>query len=177
MRYFIGLGSNIAPRRHMAQMLRALLQVTPTIYVGRIVETAPVGVAGEPFLNAPVCLSSNLSPQALKAFFNATEARLGRDRADPNSKRKSRTADLDLLFGLEDGVRDVPAQLLPDEPYMRPMLLELLGYLGLATTAALPALPAGLSLGLDDLMIGAAPLRLTLETGRLVADPDWYWKE
>jgi 2-amino-4-hydroxy-6-hydroxymethyldihydropteridine diphosphokinase len=167
MRYFVGLGSNIAPRQHIALMLRALLQLAPTLHVGRVVETAPVGVDGEPFLNAPVCLSSHLTPQALKAFFNATEARLGRDRADPDSKHKSRTADLDLLFGLEDGARDVPAQLLPSEPYMRPMLLELLGYLGLAIAAELPPLPVGLPLELDGLTIGAAPLTLTRADGRL----------
>ncbi|MEI7769556.1 MAG: 2-amino-4-hydroxy-6-hydroxymethyldihydropteridine diphosphokinase [Chloroflexales bacterium] len=173
MRYFVGLGSNIAPRQHMVLMLRALLPLAPTLHVGRVVQTAPIGVAGEPFLNAPVCLASRLSPQALKAFFNATEARLGRDRADPDSKRKSRTADLDLLFWLDAGARDVPAQLLPHEPYIRPVLLELLGYLGVATAVELPPLPAGLPLELDGLTIGAAPLTLTRAAGGRAAVADW----
>jgi 2-amino-4-hydroxy-6-hydroxymethyldihydropteridine diphosphokinase len=165
MRYFVGLGSNIAPDRHMVLMLRALLQLAPAIHVGRVVETAPVGVVGEPFLNAPVCLSSDMSPRELKACFNATEAALGRDRADPDSKRKSRTADIDLLFGLDDDARAAPVALLPPEPYMRPMLIELLGYLGVATAESPPPLPAGRRLELDGLTIGLAPLTLARAAG------------
>lgn len=165
MRYFIGLGSNIAPHRHMALMLQALLEIAPTIHVGRIVETAPVGFVGAPFLNAPACLSSDWSPDRLKAFLNAIEARLGRNRDDPESKRKSRTADLDILFWLDDQARLAPDQLLPSELYMRPMLLELLGYLGITTTAELPAPPAATAMTLDGLTLGLAPLTLTRVAG------------
>lgn len=133
MRYVLGLGSNRAPRRHTLLMLRALFQLSPTLHIGRIVETAPVAVAGDAFLNLPVCLSTDLAPQQLKRFCNAIEEALGRDRADPLSKAKGRTADLDILFWLEHDAATVPPHRLPQEPYMRPMVLELLAYLGVAT--------------------------------------------
>ncbi|MBX0331463.1 2-amino-4-hydroxy-6-hydroxymethyldihydropteridine diphosphokinase [Oscillochloris sp. ZM17-4] len=169
MRYFIGIGSNIAPRQHVPLMLRALLQIAPALHVGRIVETVPVGVIGEPFLNAAACLSTDLTPQELKAQFNAIEARLGRDRAAADSKTKSRTADLDLLLWLGDDARQAPTDLLPHESYMRPMLLELLGYVGVTTAAEPLPLPPGLPLPLDALTVGLAPLTLTLVGGRILA--------
>lgn len=168
MRYFVGLGSNIAPRLHLPLMLRALLQLAPTLYVGRVLETPPIAVAGGPFLNVPVSLTSPLSPDELKLRLNTIEARLGRDRADPASKVKSRTADLDILFWLEDGADSVPPERLPEEPYMRPMLLELLAALDLATGLELPSLPPGVALSLDGLTIGEEPLMLTLVAGRPV---------
>jgi 2-amino-4-hydroxy-6-hydroxymethyldihydropteridine diphosphokinase len=167
MRYFLGLGSNIAPRAHLPLMLRALLRLAPTLHVGRVLETAPVAVAGDPFLNVPVCLESPLAPEELKRLCNAVEAALGRDRADPASKVKSRTADLDILFWLDDGAASVSPRLLPQEPYMRPMLLELLGALDLVASVEVPALPAGVTLDIAGLSIGAEPVTLTLAAGRL----------
>lgn len=169
MRYFVGLGSNIAPHQHVPLMLRALLQIAPALHVGRILQTTPVGVEGAPFLNVPASFDSSLPPPELKALCNTIEASLGRDRTDPASKRKSRTADLDILFWLDDGATTAPAQLLPPEPYIRPILLELLDYVGIATTFAPPALPPGVALTLDGLSLGEAPLTLTHTAGRLVA--------
>lgn len=150
-RYFLGLGSNINPRRHLPLMVEALLELAPTLHVGRVLETAPVGVVGDPFLNAPVCLTSNLAPMALKAWTNALEARLGRDRAAPDSKHRSRSADLDILFSIADEATRVPPDLLPPEPYMRPLLLELLAFLGIATEAEQPAPGPGVRLELAGL--------------------------
>jgi 2-amino-4-hydroxy-6-hydroxymethyldihydropteridine diphosphokinase len=160
MRYFLGLGSNIHPQANLPAMLRALFDLAPALHVGRVLQTAPVGVAGEPFLNVPVALACDLAPQELKQFCNQLEARLGRDRSDPQSKTKSRTADLDILFWLAPDAAQVPAELLPPEPYMRPMLLELLGYLGLRSPAEPPALAPGVPLQLDGRAFGVAPLTL-----------------
>jgi 2-amino-4-hydroxy-6-hydroxymethyldihydropteridine diphosphokinase len=167
MRYFLGLGSNIAPRTHIPLMVAALAEISPRLHVGRVLETAPVGLVGEPFLNVPVSITSELAPQQLKAFCNGLEARLGRDRSDPASKVKSRTADLDILFWLDEAASSAEARLLPQEPYMRPMLLELLIYLGIAADAERPELPGGVTLTLGDLRFGAAPRTLELVEGRL----------
>lgn len=155
--YFIGLGSNIEPRANMARMLAALRALAPELEVGRVAETAPVAVAGAPFLNAPVGLRCELTPEALKARLNAIEAALGRDRGDPQSKTKSRAADLDILLWVADDATAVPAALLPPEPYMRPMLLELLAFLGLQTDAEAPEPPAGVALGFAGRVVGAGP--------------------
>ncbi len=160
MRYFIGLGSNLEPHRHLPLMLHALSELAPVLHVGRVVATAPVAVSGGTFLNVPVCFDSALEPAALKAIFNRIEADLGRDRSNPASKRLSRTADLDLLFGLPEAATDVPDALLPAEAYMRPMLLELLAYLQLRSPADVPDLAPGLALELEGLSFGTAPVSL-----------------
>lgn len=158
LHYFIGLGSNIAPQANIVRMLEALRTIAPALAIGRVVETAPVAVAGDPFLNVPVALRCDLNPQELKARLNAIEAALGRDRGDPQSKTKSRPADLDILLWIDDKATAVPADLLPHEPYMRPMLLELLHFLRLPTDAETPELPAGVALAFAGVVVGGGPV-------------------
>ncbi len=169
MRYFIGLGSNIEPRQNFPLMLRALLQIAPTVHIGRVVQTEPVGVVGAPFLNAVAALRADLAPGELKARFDTIEADLGRDRADPASKTRSRPADLDILFSLEPAAVSVPAALLPREPYVLPMLLELLALLGVAAEAEPPALAPGVRLSLNDLPFGEAPRTFVCTAGQIAA--------
>lgn len=169
MRYFLGLGSNLAPETNVPQMLRALLQLAPRLEVGRVLKTAPVAVAGDSFLNVPVSFTSDLAPPAFKQVCNAIEVAFGRDRDDPASKVKSRSADLDLLFWIDSHATSVPAALLPGEPYMRPMLLELLAALGIATAAETPALPPGVDLALGELVFGREPVVLTRAADRSYA--------
>lgn len=169
MRYFVGLGSNIEPRRNFPLMLRALLSISPAVHIGRVVQTDPVGVVGAPFLNAAAAITTDLSPGELKAFLNTVEARLGRDRADPGSKTRSRTADLDIIFPLAPGVVSVPPDLLPREPYVRPMLLELLDALGVTAGAQPAVLASGAPLSLDGLPFGEVPRTFTSAGGRLTA--------
>lgn len=161
MRFFIGLGSNIEPGRNFPLMLRALLRVAPAVHISRVVQTEPVGVAGARFLNAAAAFEAAMTQAELKAYFNAVEAALGRDRADPASKSSSRTADLDILFALEATTTRVPAELLPSEPYVRPLLLELLAALGLTATAEPLALAPGVALQFDELAFGKAPCTFT----------------
>lgn len=169
MRYFVSLGSNIDPARNVPLMLQALLQLSPSVAVSRVVQTVPVGVVGAPFLNAAAAIATWLSPEALKASLNAIEAGLGRDRAAPDSKTQSRTADLDILFALDPQAGSVPAELLPPEPYILPTLLDLLAALGLSTPGQALELAPGAPLSLDGLPFGAAPRVFSRTSGRLTA--------
>lgn len=160
MRYFVGLGSNIEPRKHLTLMLRALLAISPTVQVGRVLQTEPVGVVGEPFLNVPVAITTRHAPVELKALFDSIEASLGRDRSAPDRKTRSRTADLDILFWLDEDATSAPAQLLPAEPYMRPMVIELLDAVGVQADVESPELAPGVPLSLDGLIFGEHPVTL-----------------
>lgn len=137
---FVGLGSNVEPFRNVPRMLDRLLDLAPVVDVSPIALTEPVdieGGRGGAFLNLAVrlCVAAPLS--GLKAEFNAIEVDLGRDRTDPGRKHHDRTADLDILFTLPVGARQLPGSLtLPTEQYLRPQLDELLRYLGVATPAA-----------------------------------------
>jgi 2-amino-4-hydroxy-6-hydroxymethyldihydropteridine diphosphokinase len=170
MRYFLGLGSNIAPHTNLPRMVQALLELTPTLHLGRVVETAPVGVVGDPFLNTVACIDLDLPPAELKRVCNALETAFGRDRGVPGSKTKSRTADIDPLFGLKPGVQEVPADVLPNEPYTRPMLLDLIVALGMHTDAERPTLAPGVSLPFHGLQIGRAPMTIV----RSANEPSGY---
>ncbi|OSM04892.1 2-amino-4-hydroxy-6-hydroxymethyldihydropteridine diphosphokinase [Magnetofaba australis] len=170
--YFIGLGSNIEPERNMALALAALLDLAPTLYVSRVLATKPVNVPDDAyFLNCAVALQSPLSPEALKHEFNAIEARMGRDRSDPDRWKKSRTIDLDILF-LWDKRRPIDSPtLLPDEPYIRPQVLELMDFLHIdGGSWRKDPLPDGREIVLEGVYIGLTPLTLQRNAnGHLIA--------
>ncbi len=97
-RAYLLLGSNIAPRRHIAAALAAL-RAHGLVKVSPVYETAPEGTTrGGPFLNAAVALDTTLDPSALKRDVCAViERRLGRER-DPHDRNAPRTIDLDLVL-------------------------------------------------------------------------------
>jgi 2-amino-4-hydroxy-6-hydroxymethyldihydropteridine diphosphokinase len=157
MRYILGLGSNIEPGVNTLRMIAALCALDGRPVISRVIETAPVGVIGDPFLNAVVGLCSGLTPEAVKVQLLGIEAALGRDHRDPQRKTRSRPADIDILLVLAEDAHAVPAAELPTEPYLRPQVLEVLAYLGIATDAQAEALPAGTALRYGKQWIGTGP--------------------
>jgi 2-amino-4-hydroxy-6-hydroxymethyldihydropteridine diphosphokinase len=160
-RYFVGVGSNIDPQRNVPRVIEALLALAPTLTLGRVIATAPVGMSGDTFLNLPVSFLSVLTPAELKSRCNAIEIALGRDRSAPDSKVRSRPADLDILFWLDTTASTVDPQLLPTEPYMRPMTIELVHYLKIACSVQTPVLPQGTAVIIQGREVGLAPLTIT----------------
>lgn len=161
--YFLSLGSNISPHHNVPRMLEALLTISPSVEVSRIVETAPVGMppGTDPFLNLVVRIRTIRDRQGLKRELNAIERQLGRDRSDPRRSKLDRQADMDILFVVTPGDPPLDLQRLPTEPYVRPLLLELLEWLGMVPTVTMPDLPAAVTLSLDPLVIGDQPRSLT----------------
>jgi 2-amino-4-hydroxy-6-hydroxymethyldihydropteridine diphosphokinase len=162
--YFVSLGSNIAPYQNMVRMVRALLEISAEIDVSRVIVTAPNGIDSDrPFLNACVRLHSELDATTLKTRFNAIEAQLGRDRSDPGRSYKDRPADLDIICALPDDALVYPRNLLPTEPYVQPLLIELLGYLGMAGAVRGKPLLAGIKLDLNGQIFGRYATTLAAE--------------
>ena len=96
----IGLGSNLGDRSGLLDEALVRLQRHPNIEVARqsrYHETLPVGGpdAQPAYLNAAAVLQTSLSPQALLAELQKTEADLGRQRIEHWGPR---TIDLDLLL-------------------------------------------------------------------------------
>ena len=135
--------------------------------MSRILETEPYEV-DDPrlFLNVAIAFEATVEPPALKSWFNQLEQTQGRDRDDPLSSRKARPRDLDILFALEPGRVDLPAALVPGEPYARPFVLDLATHLGLACDLPTPPLPAGIALRLDEATVGERPMTLEPVGGR-----------
>jgi 2-amino-4-hydroxy-6-hydroxymethyldihydropteridine diphosphokinase len=137
--YYLGLGSNLDPYTNVPRMLEALQGLTPELVVSSIIGSQPKGmISNKRFLNLAARIQSELSPEALKAQFNAIEGLLGRDRTDPNRSFKDRTADIDILFHTPLTVKYIPLQELPPEPYLSRPMVELLYFLGISCDAPRP---------------------------------------
>jgi len=92
----IGLGSNVGDR--IGHLRRALFAVRAVVMIERVSslwKTEPVGLRDQPdFLNAVLRGRTERPARALLATLVDIEARLGRERREPNGPR---TIDLDLL--------------------------------------------------------------------------------
>lgn len=120
MRYLCSLGGNIDPQRHLALAVQALLELSPSLQLSRVIRTRPEGIdSSRYFLNALVGLESSLDRVMLKQRFNAIEQALGRDRSHPMSSRRDRPIDIDIL-AVGHWPRDLTGRLV-DEPYLQPL--------------------------------------------------------
>ncbi|HLQ86165.1 MAG TPA: 2-amino-4-hydroxy-6-hydroxymethyldihydropteridine diphosphokinase [Salinisphaeraceae bacterium] len=92
---FIGVGSNIEPRRHIAQALRLLRQRFGTLQVSTIYACPAIGFDGAMFGNLVVGFDTDLAALDLVHALRAIEQQCGRPHSD---RTRSRTMDLDLLL-------------------------------------------------------------------------------
>ncbi len=129
MHYFLSIGSNIDPEKNIILILEQLFKFSERLLISRVILTAAEGFESKHhFLNACIYFENeDLNAIELKEHFNHIETILGRDRNDPNRAKKDHPADIDIIWGLEKLSHFPP---LPTEFYIRPLLLELLGFLG-----------------------------------------------
>ena len=131
---YLALGSNIAPRRHLAQALRLLRARYPLLRVSSWFHTLPWGETRQPwFLNCAVHVVTREEPLQVLDFTQALERLLGRRRVLPNGPR---TVDVDLLL-YGDHVHDDARLILP-HPGLRARDFMLVPLLELAPRARDP---------------------------------------
>lgn len=93
----IGIGSNIAPERHVQAALERLAERFGALDVSPIYRCPAVGFSGADFVNLVVAFESDEAIDVVQAGLREIEAAGGRDRA---ARDGARTIDLDmLLFG------------------------------------------------------------------------------
>lgn len=160
MHYFLSIGSNIDPEKNIILILEQLFNFSPRLLVSTVILTEPEGFESKHhFLNACIYFESNiLKVFELKEHFNCIETLLGRDRNDPNRRKKDHPADIDIIWGLEK-LSDIPA--LPTESYIRPLLLELLTFLEYPIET--PTLENGISLEINQQQFGLNARWITKE--------------
>lgn len=163
--YFLGLGSNIEPEQHFPQIIEALLQWSDRLDLSKIYRVEPMNMkSSNYFLNAVVRIQTDFNRSDLKAKLSALEIEMGRDRSDPNSKRKDRPADVDILLCLPLDFKQIDAKKLPDEVYSRQPLLELLRYLNFdISVPELDNLKQVVSLQWQHLTLGETEVSLQLD--------------
>jgi 2-amino-4-hydroxy-6-hydroxymethyldihydropteridine diphosphokinase len=102
-RFCLSLGSNLAPERHLRAALRELRAQFGELRVSSVYESAAVGFDGPPFWNLAALLQTGLSPDVLKDWLHALEAREGRVRG--GARYADRALDIDIVaidgFALE----------------------------------------------------------------------------
>ena len=103
---YIGLGSNIAPARHLRAACDQLARELGPLEHSSAYRSPPHGFSGDDFLNSVARFSSRAAPAEIEAVLSRIEDRAGRS-ADRGG---SRTLDLDLLLY---GQRVAPAERLP----------------------------------------------------------------
>jgi 2-amino-4-hydroxy-6-hydroxymethyldihydropteridine diphosphokinase len=157
--HFIGIGSNVGAKVHVAQAIRALLSLSPELALSRVIGTQPKGMVSElSFLNAVAYLRTDLAGGELKGQLNMIEGRLGRDRSDPDRGRKDRCIDLDVLLSVHHGPTEIKNTQVSDETYYRPQMIELIHLLGFACD--IPAEPMGypVAIEFEGRLIGTRPV-------------------
>ena len=102
---YIGLGSNIEPRReHILNAIRSIGEVAKVIELSDIYETKPVGFVDQPdFLNAVARVETELGAIELWQQFKSIERALGRQS---RPRWHEREIDIDLLL-FDDEIIDV----------------------------------------------------------------------
>lgn len=99
---YIGLGSNIEPRKQYLTRAIQLLQEHESITVKKqssIYETEPVDYTNQDkFLNMVVEIETSLSNVDLLEYCQGIENKLGRDRTKNQIEKGPRTIDLDILL-------------------------------------------------------------------------------
>lgn len=125
-RAFVGLGSNEGDRRQNLERALAVvarLRGTRLRAVSSVYLTEPVGVSSQrDFLNAVVCLETELGPRELLDALLQVEADLGRTR--PADRWGPRIIDLDLLLHGEVAVDEEGLSVPHPELHRRRFVLE-----------------------------------------------------
>lgn len=112
---YLGLGSNMGDRRSL--LLKACEAIDRRVgHVQRcssFIETEPWGfVSAHPFLNAVVCVQTDLSPHAVLRVTQSIERSLGRTQKSVDGSYHDRPIDIDILL-YDDLVVDEPDLKIP----------------------------------------------------------------
>jgi 2-amino-4-hydroxy-6-hydroxymethyldihydropteridine diphosphokinase len=119
---YIGIGSNIEPRRERIQKALDALAIIGSIdAASSIYETTPVGFTDQPdFLNMVVRLVTPLSADELHSKLKSFEEQLGREKRE---RWHEREIDFDILF-IDDTIIETPSLTVPHpELYRRAFVL------------------------------------------------------
>lgn len=148
--YYIGLGSNIAPRyQYLKQAIEALrqeekLEVSAT---SPIYETVPVGFKDQAnFLNMVLEIESSLSPLEMLHVTQSVEEKLGRKR---EKRWGPRTIDLDILLYNHENM--ITEQLIIPHPRMQERAFVLIPLHDINPEVYIPSLQINVATALNHL--------------------------
>lgn len=123
-RVYLGLGSNINPRHHLAITLDALSDNFGALTLSSVYESEAVGFSGPNFFNMVAGVDTALPLGQLSALLKSIEDAHGRDRT--TGKYSGRTVDIDILTygdlsGRHDGILLPRAEVVFNAFVLRPL--------------------------------------------------------
>jgi len=121
MYYYLSIGTNILPEQNAVKIVRHLCGQFGKMVLYPFIRTSPINIQSDNlFLNSVAIIQSELEQTALKTKLDGIELTLGRDKVDPQSSMKDRTADIDILHCCKR--LDLCAEIAEDIPYIRRVL-------------------------------------------------------
>lgn len=93
---YLSAGSNIEPARHLRAAVAALRERYGALRLSPVYRSAPVGFAGQDFLNLVIGFETSERPAEILRFLESLHRRAGRDRR--GGRLSSHSLDLDLLL-------------------------------------------------------------------------------
>lgn len=114
-RVYIGVGSNIEPRKHIRHALRLLAERFGELSISPVYASAAVGFDGADFLNLVVGMDVQADAPMLLQALHCIEEHCGRERKPHTA---ARTMDLDILL-FDDLRLQTPELTLPRDDILR----------------------------------------------------------
>jgi len=93
---YLGLGSNVNARDHIAAGISALRHTFGEVCLSPVYQSPAVGFDGDDFINLVASVETSLEPVELKHYLNDLEDQYGRKRNV--AKFSDRTLDIDILL-------------------------------------------------------------------------------
>lgn len=130
---YLSLGSNLGDRKYEIKRAVELIgeRIGAVERVSSLYETEPWGFSSDNmFVNAAVCVSTQLTPRALLEATQAIERDMGRTAKSVNGQYHDRTIDIDIL--LYDNIKvdepdlNIPHPLMKERDFVMKPLKEIL---------------------------------------------------
>ncbi len=126
VKVYLGLGSNQGDRALiLGKAIKSLEKLGQVTAQSSLLETKPFGfVSNHLFLNAVVCLDTELSPLELLEATQSIERELGRQHKSKNGAYSDRPIDIDILFYGDEIIKDDALTIPHKELHKRLFVLE-----------------------------------------------------
>lgn len=130
---YLSLGSNLGDRKYEIKRAVELIgeRIGAVERVSSLYETEPWGFSSDNmFVNAAVCVSTQLTPRALLEATQAIERDMGRTAKSVNGQYHDRTIDIDILFydniKVDEPDLKIPHPLMNERDFVMKPLKEIL---------------------------------------------------
>jgi hypothetical protein len=164
--YYLSLTTTVSPKKVLINLLEALFEISSQIDASRLIMTAPVGTEGRNLrLHLVVRIRTALEAEILRSHIAELIARTCRKAVTSNQDVQELLIEGQILFSLPANAHHLDDTLLPDEWYIRSLVLEMGAYLGMVSDYHGGYLASGISAVIGQAKFGQLPVTLVKNPG------------